>query len=46
MPGINKTNSSIRITNDLEGGEASSGAVNQDESLGDGTLLEVGSWSF
>ena len=46
MPGINKTNSSIRFTNDLEGGDASSGAVNQDESLGDGTLLEVGSWSF
>ena len=46
MPSINKTNSSIRFTNDLEGGEASSGAVNQDESLGDGTLLEVGSWSF
>ena len=46
MPSINKTNSSIRFTNDLEGGDASSGAVNQDESLGDGTLLEVGSWSF
>ena len=46
MPSINKTDSSIRFTNDLEGGEASSGAVNQDESLGDGTLLEVGSWSF
>ena len=46
MPSIKKTNSSIRFTNDLEGGDASSGAVNQDESLGDGTLLEVGSWSF
>ena len=34
------------ITNDLKGGEASSGAVNPDGSLGDGTLPEVGSRSF
>ena len=34
------------ITNGLEGGETSSGAVIPDGSLGDGTLPEVGSRSF